>query len=283
MIKDARLKAFAAVAERGSFTLAARDLGISQAAVSQNIAELEKDLGAVLFIRSRGSVRLTPAGESFRLYAGRLLHWYAAAESMFSAESGPFSRLHPLCVAADDLAAVRLMPAVTAALRGALPDISVRLLGDGEGECDVRIVSRHRGEGLTLEGGTTLAGVVNACAVTRADSASASSEEAPLAVWAPYSPYLTADMAARVVFESDRIGAVCAFSAAATDGTVGLVPACGGNSGKQEGLRTAVLHLPDLQSDIHFIPSESFAAQPLCSRLRQLVELVLTSARPSRC
>ena len=62
MLEDFRLKVFMTVASRGSFTLAAKELGISQPAVSQNVAELEKSVGAELLVRSRGSVALTPAG-----------------------------------------------------------------------------------------------------------------------------------------------------------------------------------------------------------------------------
>ncbi len=70
MIEDSRLKVFLAVAREGSFTIAARKLGISQPAVSQNIAELEKSLGVELFERSRGSVRLTSAGRTSRRRSG---------------------------------------------------------------------------------------------------------------------------------------------------------------------------------------------------------------------
>ena len=45
MFEDFRLKVFMAVATEGSFTKAAAVLGISQPAVSQNIAELEKSSG----------------------------------------------------------------------------------------------------------------------------------------------------------------------------------------------------------------------------------------------
>ena len=65
MLEDFRLKVFMAVKSEQSFTKAARSLGISQPAVSQNIAELEKELGVALFSRSRGEVTLTPAGISF--------------------------------------------------------------------------------------------------------------------------------------------------------------------------------------------------------------------------
>jgi LysR family transcriptional regulator, glycine cleavage system transcriptional activator len=55
------LRVFAACAERGSFTAAAEELGLTQAAVSQRIAQLEGRLGVPLFVR-RPKLRLTEAG-----------------------------------------------------------------------------------------------------------------------------------------------------------------------------------------------------------------------------
>ena len=49
MTTDNRLKIFVAVAQSGSFTLAARSLGCTQPAVSQNIAQLESEAGCALF------------------------------------------------------------------------------------------------------------------------------------------------------------------------------------------------------------------------------------------
>jgi DNA-binding transcriptional LysR family regulator len=60
-----QLQCFIYVAERLSFTLAARHLYLTQPAVSQQISELEKQLNLKLFIRSTHSVQLTPAGEIF--------------------------------------------------------------------------------------------------------------------------------------------------------------------------------------------------------------------------
>ena len=85
MLEDKRLKVFAAVVETGSFTAAASSLGLTQPAVSQNVSELEKDLGVRLFDRStRGEVSLTGDGRRFEGYARQIMHWYKAAREAFN-------------------------------------------------------------------------------------------------------------------------------------------------------------------------------------------------------
>ena len=59
---EPRLRAFAAVARRGSFSRAAEELYVSQPAVSKHMAALEAELGASLVERRRGGTVLTPAG-----------------------------------------------------------------------------------------------------------------------------------------------------------------------------------------------------------------------------
>ncbi|MBR5432384.1 MAG: LysR family transcriptional regulator, partial [Bacteroidales bacterium] len=76
MLEDYTLKVFEAVARNRSFTAAARELDVTQPAVSQKIAELEKSLGANLFVRNRTSVSLTPQGEVFMYYAKRIMKGY---------------------------------------------------------------------------------------------------------------------------------------------------------------------------------------------------------------
>ncbi|MFK7734304.1 MAG: LysR substrate-binding domain-containing protein [Pseudomonadales bacterium] len=59
------LKVFASAAQHLSFTLAARELGLSQPAVSHAVKLLEQHVGVSLFERRHRSLRLTPAGEKF--------------------------------------------------------------------------------------------------------------------------------------------------------------------------------------------------------------------------
>ena len=108
MLEDFRLKVFVTVAQEKSFTKAAAVLGVSQPAVSQNIAEIEKGLGAKLFERMKGETVLTTEGEVFLSYAERLLSTGAAAENMFA-------RLAPATVkiaASEELYTYILSPAL---------------------------------------------------------------------------------------------------------------------------------------------------------------------------
>src|SRR5215213_3435295 len=57
-----RLLTFRAVARERSFSAAARALSLSQPSVSQQVAALERELGAQLLDRRPGGLRLTPAG-----------------------------------------------------------------------------------------------------------------------------------------------------------------------------------------------------------------------------
>lgn len=84
MLEDFRLRVFMAVVKEKSFTRAASALNISQPAVSQNIAELEKGLGTKLFERRRSEVLPTPAGRVFMDRAEKILGLYASAEDVFA-------------------------------------------------------------------------------------------------------------------------------------------------------------------------------------------------------
>lgn len=67
------LRAVRDVAEFGSFTAAAANLGMTQPGVSRLVAQVERDLGLPLFLRSTRTVVMTPAGRDFVATVGRLL------------------------------------------------------------------------------------------------------------------------------------------------------------------------------------------------------------------
>lgn len=75
-MKDKRLETFLVLADLGSFTAAARKLGLSQPTVSQQVAALEKWAGGDLLVRGKSSVSLTPKGEVFCKFARRILSLY---------------------------------------------------------------------------------------------------------------------------------------------------------------------------------------------------------------
>ena len=68
-----QVKAFVAVAEKGSFTLAAKEIFLTQSAVSHSIRALEEQLSCKLLDRSRRKVQLTPEGILFLKRCRRIM------------------------------------------------------------------------------------------------------------------------------------------------------------------------------------------------------------------
>ncbi len=73
LIQPSELGFFSTVAAASSLSTAARDLGVSTAAVSKRLAQMEARIGIPLVIRTTRRMSLTPEGELYLEYARRIL------------------------------------------------------------------------------------------------------------------------------------------------------------------------------------------------------------------
>ena len=83
MLEDCKIRAFLEVERERNFTKAAKNMGITQPAVSAQIAALEEAIGLELFHRGR-ELALTPSGEIFLAYARRIQKAYDLTNEAFS-------------------------------------------------------------------------------------------------------------------------------------------------------------------------------------------------------
>jgi DNA-binding transcriptional LysR family regulator len=124
MLDPRRLSLLRDVAATGTIAAAAERAGCTAAAASQQLAALERDLGAGLLERSARSVRLTEAGRVLAEHAGRLLSSLADAERAVRDVAG--LRGGTIRIAAFATAAISfVIPALTV-FRRRHPDVEVR-------------------------------------------------------------------------------------------------------------------------------------------------------------
>ena len=91
MIETRLLHYFLAVARYGNITRAAESLYISQATLSKQMIDLEKQLGKPLFIRGKRQITLTSEGIFLRNRANDILALMESTESAFSSKDDPLS------------------------------------------------------------------------------------------------------------------------------------------------------------------------------------------------
>jgi DNA-binding transcriptional LysR family regulator len=117
-----------AIARERSFSRAARALGYTQSAISQQIALLERIVGARLVERSGGPrpVSLTPAGEVLLRHARRVVDQLAAARADLAAWSA--GTAGELRVGTYHSVGAKILPRIVGRLAAALPDVRVALV-----------------------------------------------------------------------------------------------------------------------------------------------------------
>lgn len=120
-----QLRAFAAVAQAGSFTAAARELHLTQSALSVLVRELEREVGVQLLDRHTRQVLLSEVGRGFLPTVQRLLGELGGAVADLTELRD--KKRGVLRLAAPQLMACTLMPRAIAAYRKHHPGIEVRL------------------------------------------------------------------------------------------------------------------------------------------------------------
>src|SRR5436853_328388 len=80
-MESRELRYFITVAEEGTFTRAASRLFMTQPALSRAVRQIERELGAALFVRTRNGVNLTVAGQVLLREGRTALDWLGRAAS----------------------------------------------------------------------------------------------------------------------------------------------------------------------------------------------------------
>lgn len=151
MIPPDLLRAFVAVAECGSFTTAARQLGTRQSTVSQQIRRLEDLAGRRLLERDTHRVALSAEGEAFLDHARRVLEAHGRLDAHLS---GLHLRGQLRFGACEDFV-LSALPEVLALFSSRHPDVDIALtVGLSEtlyeqfdaGLLDIVFVKKRRGE-----------------------------------------------------------------------------------------------------------------------------------------
>ncbi|MBC7265756.1 MAG: LysR family transcriptional regulator [Coriobacteriia bacterium] len=120
-----QLRTFVAVVEHGSFSEAARALGITQPAVTMQIQSLESELGVTLLDRRYRRVDLTEAGAALLPYARRVLEELEEARSEIETMSGRVTG--HLEIAASTTPGQYVLPLQLGSFLKQYPEVSVSL------------------------------------------------------------------------------------------------------------------------------------------------------------
>lgn len=126
MINEKRIQYMLMVAEEQNITSAARKLFVSQPALSRMILDIEQELGLPLFIRDRGAVRPTQAGEVYLRGCREVLAIDRAVKREISDLRS--SRRGKITLAVTALTGEFLLPRILSDFEAAYPGVQLELL-----------------------------------------------------------------------------------------------------------------------------------------------------------
>jgi DNA-binding transcriptional LysR family regulator len=149
MLDVRKLAALREIAAHGSFSAAARKLNYSQSAISQQVAQLEREVGTLLIERGGRRIRLTPAGQALADRAGPILRDLREAEAEVEAITG--LRRGTLRLTAFASAAATVVPPAVVRFRAGHPGVAIAMaIADSgaalsqvaNGEADIAIINK---------------------------------------------------------------------------------------------------------------------------------------------
>jgi DNA-binding transcriptional LysR family regulator len=145
-----QFEVFLAVAKAGSFRAAAEAMHLSQPALSQHVAEMERELGTRLFDRLGRKIALTEAGRILEEHALRLFASLASAREAVADLSG--LKRGSLVIGASTTPGIYVLPGIIAAFQEKYPGVALSLRIDNStlieeqirgNEVDLGVVGGH--------------------------------------------------------------------------------------------------------------------------------------------
>ncbi|WP_347473944.1 LysR substrate-binding domain-containing protein [Acinetobacter thermotolerans] len=119
------LRYFMTVAQEQSFTKAAEKLFTAQPSLSQQIKDLEQEVGVNLFDRSSRKVKLTEEGQAFLIYAKKSLE--NAKLAVAAARQVAQQKNNQIHIGFLNVAELKVMPHILAKLKMTMPDLKIHL------------------------------------------------------------------------------------------------------------------------------------------------------------
>lgn len=125
------LQTLLAVKEFGSFSAAARQIGLTQPAVSLQIQSLEEEMGAQLVIRNARTCELTPAGEALIGFADEVFNRLRQTRTLVSQLTGEVSG--PVRIGASTIPGEYILPTLLSGFVQRYPKVRLHLeISDSE-------------------------------------------------------------------------------------------------------------------------------------------------------
>ena len=147
MLENRHLRYFIEVAKSLHVRRAAERLHLAQPALTQNIQQLERELGVELFHRESRHLRLTEAGQIFLAEAEQSLRQFAHAQK--SAQRAARGEVGKLVLGFQSTAGLSVVPNLLQNFRTEFPEVEVTLIESGSKAQKLALRSGEMDIGLT--------------------------------------------------------------------------------------------------------------------------------------